>query len=438
LKKSPSVLLLFVLCPLVFAQGNFSGPGILSTGTGGVGQRSGQDVNLRFLGNATGVYDTGLTPYAITKERTLVQPEGLYGVEVGLGGYGRHTFRRSQLGLDYSGNFRHYPSASTYDGSNQQLRLEYIVEKSRRLRFDFNQSAGTQNFGTALGSSFGGGDVIVDSSSILFDNRTSYLQSSMTTRYAMTGRTTLSMGGSYYTVHRSASALVGVNGYTLQGSIEHQTSRTNKIGVAYQHTHYDFPRAFGETDINMYMGTWSSSFGRSWTLGLSAGVFTAAVQGVQSTALDPDIAALLGIGNLQTIFYRENIIPTGQINLMKRFRRANWNAQYNRTVTPGNGVFLTSRQETYGSGFSYTGLRRWSFSASGNVAKLSSLGLDLQPFSQISGSASISYNLGAGFNLTAGYLRRHQDLAISTFRKDSSRTSIGIVFSPGELPISFH
>jgi len=260
----------------------------------------------------------------------------------------------------------------------------------------------------------------------------------MNTRYAISGRTTISMGGSYYSVHRQSTALVGVNGYNLQGSINRRISRNSTIGVNFQHTHYDFPRAFGESDINVYSASWSTTFARSWTIGLSGGVFSSAVQGVQSTALDPVIAALLGIGSVSTIFYKENRMPTATATLTKKLRRANWSVNYGRTISPGNGVFLTSRQESYGGGYSYTGIRRLSFAVSGGLFKLSSLGQNLVPYAQVMASTTLGYNLGGGFNLTGSYSRRHQNIQANTFQRDSSRISIGIYFSPGSVPISFH
>lgn len=139
----------------MLAQGGFSGPSILTQGSGGIGQRSGNDVDLKYFVNGTGIYDTGITPYAVSNGK-LVKPGGLFGVELGFGSYGRHSFRRSTLGLDYNGNYRHYSSASGYDGTNQQLGLNYTYQKSRKLSFDFVASAGTQSFGTAFGNFYGG------------------------------------------------------------------------------------------------------------------------------------------------------------------------------------------------------------------------------------------------------------------------------------------
>ena len=392
---------------------------------------------MKYFVNASGIRDTGLTPYSVGSDGQLVRLGALTGVEMGAGAYGRHNFRRSALGLDYYGNFRHYPGASNFDGTNQGLTLEYTYQKSRRMLFDMSLGAGTQSFGTTIGL-IAGADTVLDSSSLLFDNRTSYLQTTMTMRYALSNRTSISMGGNEYSVHRQSSALVGVRGYALQGSISHALSRTTVIGAAYQHMHYDFPRAFGETDINAYQGSFSQDFGRWWTLGLSAGVFAAQVQGVENTALDPTIAQLLGISTIRTIFYKENLMPIGNVSLSRHFRRAELNGTYNRAITPGNGVYLTSRQESYGASYSYTGIRRLSLSVTAVNSNLESLGQTLQTYNQRFGSVNFNYNIGAGFNIAGTYSRRFQDFQTSAFPRDSSRTSFSIYFSPGTIPVSLH
>ena len=83
---------------------DYVGPEVLSHGAAGVGQRAGKDVDLRFYANASGIYDTGLAPVSTDSNGKLVQVGGLYGVELGLGVYGKHAFRHSVLGLDYAEN----------------------------------------------------------------------------------------------------------------------------------------------------------------------------------------------------------------------------------------------------------------------------------------------------------------------------------------------
>ncbi len=434
--KKTIVALAVTLGPALLGQniGNASGPSILSQGANTIGQRSGQDLDLRFFANGSGIYDTGLLPYAV-QNGALVKPEPLWGLEAGIGAYGRHTFRRSVLGLDYNGNFRHYTQATNYDGVNQNLNLGYTWQKSRRLLIDTTASAGTQTYGTAIS---GDPSTLVNGSSLLFDDRTTFVQAGMNTTYLLSSRTSVTVGGTGYTIRRKAQQLVGANGYNLSGSIRHQVGRDTTVGVSYQHTHYDYPRAFGESDLNTYTGLLSRTFARTWRLDLTAGVYTSEVQGIQNTALDPTIAALLGVGSVQTIFYKRNIMPTGTLALTKTFRRSSVSANYARSISPGNGLYLTSRLEAYGASYSYTGLRRWTFSVQGSTSDMRALGQQLLRYRYLSGSTTVNYRVAGPLNVYATYMRRRQDINSTLFQQDASRVSFGIAFQPGDIPLSFH
>jgi hypothetical protein len=428
-------VLAVAVSPVLLAQtGTFSGPSILTQGTNSVGQRSGQDLDLQFNIGATGFYDTGMVPFAISKG-SLVQPGGLSGVEANLGAYGRHRFRRSVLGLDYQGNFRHYNNTSAYDGSNQNLNLGYTLQKSKRIVFDMMGTAGTQTYGTAFSP---GPNSIVDSGSMLFDNRTSYLQTNVDMSYLVGNSTVVTIGGTGYTVHRKANQLASVNGYNLTGSVRRQVGRRTTVGASYTHTHYDFSGTFGEADLNSYAAIFSQDFARTWKLSLTAGVYTSAVQGTQVSAVDPVIAALLGVSAVQTIFYRENLLPMGTISLEKSFRRSMFSIQASRLVNSGNGLYLASRMQSWSGGYSYTGRRRWSMSLNVGQSQMSALAQQLEDYRIITGTANLGFRLGGGVNLNAAYSRRHQDIENDIFKRDSSRISLGIFFQPGNIPISFH
>ena len=66
--------------------GNYLGPGILSQSAAGIGQASGQQVDLRFWVDISGVYDTSIQPYAVNAQGGLVKVGALYG---GVGRPGR-------------------------------------------------------------------------------------------------------------------------------------------------------------------------------------------------------------------------------------------------------------------------------------------------------------------------------------------------------------
>ena len=438
--KTRMIAIVLACCSTMTAQiANYLGPGILSRGAGDIGERAGQDVSLRFFVNAAGIYDNGVQPYSVDSTGHLVTVNGLWGTEVAVGAYGVHNFRHARLGLDYKGTYRHYSQNSFYDGTDHTLALGYTYQKSRRLIFDLRQLAGSVSQST----SFAGAlppvtDAVVTPSSLLFDNRANFLQSSMDVNFVQSDRTVFTMGGEGFGIWRKAPGLIGMQGYDLHGAIQHRVSRRTTVGVNYQHSHYDFPKAFGESDINSYTGTLATQFGRFWTASFQGGAYQAEVQGLQRVAVDPAIAALLGVSSTVQTFYRKSIFPQWEATVGRRFQRADVSFYYRSGVSGGNGVYLTSREETEGVSFGYTATHKWSFSANGGYSRLDGIGQNLQPYSQFVGGAGVTYAITSPIHAFARYDAHHQEIASAIYMQTGYRATVGISFSPGDVPLAFH
>lgn len=438
--KTRMIAIVLACCWTMTAQiSDYLGPGILSRGAGNIGQRSGQDVDLRFFVNASGIYDTGLLPYSVDGNGKLLNVGGLYGTEVSLGAYGTHNFRHARLGLDYQGAYRHYSQQTFYDGSDHTLALGYTYQKSRRLIFDLRQTAGTVSEGVPFAGALPTiTDSVVTPSSLLFDNRMEYLQSTMDVNYLLSAHTTLTFGGDGFGIWRKATGLIGMQGYSLHGQIKHRVTERTTLGLNYQHTHFDFPKAFGESDINSYTATFATQLGQFWTVSLSGGAYMAEVEGLQRVAVAPEIAALLGVSSTVETFYQKSVFPQWDASLSRRFHRASLSFQYSSGVSGGNGVYLTSRSDNGGANFSYTAARKWSFSANGGYSRMQGIGQNLQPYSQFTGGTGITYSINNPFHVFARYDARHQEIVNGVFLQDSYRATIGVSFSPADIPLSFH
>jgi len=422
------------------AQGlsDYLGPGILTRGAGNIGTRSGEQVSLRLFAGVNGIYDNGIEPLSVSSKGTLTQVKGLEGVEGNVGAYGVHSWKQAQLGLDYIGDFRHYSENSFYDGSDHRLALGLTYEKSKRLYFDIQEVGGTYSYG------FGGvagvpapiQTQVGQSQSLLFDARNYFNQTSFNATYLLSARTSVTVGGQEFLLRFQNSGLVGMNGYSLNGSLQHRISRRSSIGVSYSHMHYDYPGAFGQSDIDIVQGIYSTQFGRRWTFSLQAGGYQAQVEGIQSVALDPSVAAILGISSLPKTFSSTTRYPTGSANLARQFKKSNLSFAYARTVYPGNGVYLTSRNETSSVSYSYTGVRKASFSITGSEYAVSSIGQGLQSLRSYDAAAGFSYALTRILHLTGHYDIRHQDISFGGFRRTSDRAALGLTFSTGQVPLS--
>jgi len=420
--------------------GSYLGPGIMSRGAGDIGNRSGSAVDLRYYIDANAVYDNGIQPFAVDSKGNLVTINGLYGVQLDFGAYGVHTWRQATLGLDFSGNFYHYDNASQYDGSTENLMLGYTYQKSRRLSFDLRQSAGTSSLGYggpgfySLGSS--SGSLVGQPTSLLFDNRIYYAQSTADMTFIQTPRTFYTIGGDGILVRRSASGLAGTNGWDARGTIQHRLSKARTIGVEYEYLHFEFPPAFGNSNSNLAQVFLAQGLGKNWNFSVHAGAFQTNTVGLQQVALSPVVAALLGTSVGIQRFNRTDIYPSGQATLSGRMKNSNLTFGYSQTVVPGNGVYLTSRQSSATAGYSYTGIRKWNLGVSGGYYTLGSIGQGIPTYVQFSAGAGATYSLSRSFHIVARYDARHQDINLAGYRRTGYRATFGIAFSPGNVPLS--
>jgi hypothetical protein len=440
--KKRLIVLACCLASTALAQlgGGYLGPAVLSSGATGVGNRSGQQMDLRFFGGISGVYDSSLEPVAINSQGQLVTIGGLYGVEANIGAYGTHSWRTAQLGVDYHGIFREYANNASYSGIDQYLTLGYTWQQSRRMIWK------AQLLGGILDDALGGIGVegatsaanpsVVSPASLLFDSRSYYLQGGLDLTFQETARTSFTLGGQGFDVWRQSPLLVGMEGYSLHGSVEHRLSQHTSVGFNYQRQHFNFPKVFGQANVDTGEVFLGSNLGRVWSFTVRGGVFHSEVSGLQSVALSPVIAALLGQSTTVQAFYRENIFPSGQATLTRKFKMASLNFFFGQSVVPGNGVYLTSKSQNGGAGYSYTGIRKVNLSINGGYNSLNSLGQGIQPYKTGFAGGGITYTLPYALHLVTRYDYRFQQIEDLSYKHTGYRASVGVTWSPGKMPLS--
>jgi hypothetical protein len=160
------------------------------------------------------------------------------------------------------------------------------------------------------------------------------------------------------------------------------------------------------------------------------------VKGLQTVQLNPVVAALLGTNQAVQAFYREDLYPSGNISLTRKFKTSDINFTLSQAVTPGNGVYLTSKNQTASLGYSYTGIRKVSLSLSGGYNRLNSLGPGIAPYQSANGGAGASYSLPWSLHVTARYDYRYQAVQALTFKNTGYMASLGLTYSPGHVPLS--
>jgi hypothetical protein len=419
------------------SEPRYDGPTILSRDRSLVGERSGKLLDYRIYGEVMGIYDSSLTPVATDQAGNLIRNGGSYGVEAGFGVTGTKTWRRDKLAVDYHGSYRHYFNQSFFDGVDQFVNMKYTHAFSRRMKLETRETAGTssQSNGGLTYVPLQNTDLYAVPTNELFDNRTEYLESRVDLTWQKSLRLSINVGGEGFLVRRRSLALASLNGYNGHADVSYRVSKRQTITASVERTHFDFLRQFGNANITQFAGGYSIGLGRRWDFSTKFGAARVDALGLTSINLDPAIAAIVGQNTAVVVFHKVSYIPIVEVQGIRRFERSSLTAAFNQSFSPGNGVYLTSKQSAATIGYSYTGLKKLTFSASAAYSRLQSLGQTLGNFNGYSGGVGSTYKLVGNTHLEARYDYRRYTTGVG-FKQNSNRVSIGLAFSPGQKPLA--
>jgi hypothetical protein len=417
--------------------GGYAGPQILSRGISNPGERPGRPDGFQFYAGVSGSYETGLVPPSVDSNGKIVSPDSLVGVLLDLGAYGHHATKHTTIGLDYTGNFRHYADNPYFDGSDHMLGLTVETQESRRNSFFLRTAAGTVSR-YYVGGNVSLADFIAVPAYGIVDNRAYYLQQTGGWVYQPTVRLSFSAAGNGFFVRRQSRSLVGLNGYGGQGTMAYRLSRVRTFDLSYGYVHFDYPRGFGDSDIHTTMAGLSQALNRRWELALAAGVAQISTIGLEQISADPLTVALFGNATTVQAFSRSILFPAIRASLIGRYRRSTFQLSYTQLPNPGNGVYLTSKQSTGEGSYSYLASRRASISFRAGYSNMRSIGQEgVGSLKYTTGGVGAAYKLTRALDATAQYEARDFQIGRDGFGQLSYRFTFGINWNPSEYPISF-
>jgi hypothetical protein len=415
---------------------DYSGPAILSRGEMPAAQTAAPVAFRPYIG-LSAVYDTGLVPVSVTSTGGIPSTS-LYGVELNLGAYTYHVWKHTTLGLDYRGDLRHY-SASIWDGTNQLLSLILTHRPSKRVTFTLRNQAGIYDYNYyTLSSPLGALDpnYLQLPQNDIYDNRVIFAGTSADLTYFLTHRLSFNIGGDGTLVRRQSTALYGMTGAVARADLEYRVSRHSTLGVDYRFMYFDYTKGFGNSNIQSVGLNYSTQLARHVQLSARIGGARVESTSLAEVTLDPAIAALLGESVAIQAAYRLNYVPDMQVRLTDTFRRSNFTLAYLNEVVPGNGVYLTSRNNSAFGSYSYTGVRHWNFGVDGSYGRMSALVQTIGAYTSYGAGVGVTRDLGKGLHSVLRLDERHYDIAVSsTFKHNEYRASLGLTFSPGDVPL---
>ena len=442
MKKSILMLLRFVpvfafAAMLVAQEADYGGPSILSRGLMPSVSTRHVSINFRPRLGIRGSCDNGLTAVSIDSSGHVPNVFSC-GVEANAGLSGYHTWKRTRVGLDYAGDYRHYPRTTFYDGTDQFLSLGLTHQLSKHVAIGLREAAGTysRNYFGVGGAGVYDPAVVQQAAPNIFDSPVIFFSTGADLTYLLSARWSINAGGSAFADRFRSTALYGATSYGAHGDIIYRYSRYGSIGVVYQYLHTDFTKSFGAFDYHVLGIAYSIRPAKSVELQFQVGAGRVESLTVERVAIDPIIAAITGQTSGVLAAYHLNYIPDLAGGLTKTFRNGTLSGRYTRSISIGNGVYLASRADTVGGSYSYTGVRRWSFSLSGGYNKLSSIQQTLGVYSAYTAGAGLVRTLAAGLQFSAQVEERRYDTGYVGFRRDALRVGIGFTWTPGDVPLT--
>jgi hypothetical protein len=385
------------------------------------------------------VYDTGVTGRGIKPDGSPADGgSNLVGTMVNWTFGGRHYFRRDMISVNYAGNYSRYSQSTGYNGSNQSLSLLYSHVLTRRISLNlgvvgsqYSQNYTLQNQ-TAGPESIANVDIASSPNLQLYDTGTRQLSTQADLTWQKSNRLSLSAGVAWFGIARNSPQLLGTTGQQAHGDVNYRITRKTTIGTYYSYNHYLFSHGFGMSDTNSVGLIYSYALSRTMQIRFRGGISRVESLGLQTVPINPFIAALLGQA-YGIVDVSQRIRTTDySVQVVRDFhRRATLSLAYARGISPGNGVFQTSQQESAGATLTTRVFRTYTLDIGGGRDSLASVAQALGNYQSTYARLGLGRTLRRGIGLNFGIDYRHFDVTNFAALRNQIRITSGFTWGSG-------
>jgi hypothetical protein len=220
--------------------------------------------------------------------------------------------------------------------------------------------------------------------------------------------------------------------------VQYRLTRRTTVGANYRYQHDIFSHIFGGTDIHMFAGSYSVALSRLVEFTGYAGVARVESKFIRQVPIDPAVAAFLGVSSGAEIAHTIGYAPVFGARLSRTFREGVAFLAAGRSISAGNGLFLTSTSTSVLAGYSYTGIRRWSFNARAGYYRSKSLTLNVGQYNSLTAGVGASRQVARSIHAVFQYSARYyQSNDFHNYNRVVHSVSVGAAFSPGDSAFRF-
>jgi len=431
---------LAVICTACAAFAQYGGPAILSRGDAPAAM-TGADVSFRPFVEVSAVYSTGLAAGVALDSAGNIANHSSIGAQISGGISGAHNWRHTTLGISYRGSYSRYTSNEKFSSTDQSLLLGLRRQLSPHVVLSIDESAGIFNRNAGLLATISPSVPFDPAQSYVpttdfFDNRTIFSSTQIGMAVQRSTRTSWSFSGGLFDTHRQSAALYGVIGENASADYQYRITKRMTIGGNYNYSHFGYGRLASDTNMHGGSGSLAYQMSRFWEFTGYAGFYRVESKFIQNVPVDPAIAAIIGITQSSEVVYTVRYTPNFSARLSRTFHKGVLYFYGGHTVTPGNGLFLTSTAYAAGSGYTYTGLRKWSFGATGSYHDSDSIGNVQGGYASVVGVAHMSRQVARSMHAILSFnVQRYSSGTFAKYNNVVYSGSLGLGWSPGVVPL---
>jgi hypothetical protein len=346
-----------------------------------------------FHGNFVNLFGVGAGVYDHDQAISNGVMGGGFGYLLGGGVQAFHRFRDSVFSVSYNAGYTDYHSAAYSSGFNQHLSLVYSKRLSSRWNIAFVEAGGTFRYGVGYSQQ---PDSATPAVANPFSPVTRYFSSAVSLTYRQSARLSYVMAGDFYLARYSYPGAIGSTGGGGSASMVYRLTERTNVGGTYSHSNFTYQHDAGQSRIDSAHFNFTHQFAQYWTVSADAGFSRSDSAGFIRIPVTIILNGQQVTGYEVGPYQLTRTTPSVRGSLTRRFRSTMATVSAGQGVTPGNGVYLTSRNQYLTGTVSYS-MRKSNISASGGYFHLSSL----------ANTISSSYST-ASFGVSYGYpLTRH-------------------------------
>jgi hypothetical protein len=326
------------------------------------------------------------------------------------------------------------------NGANQNLNLDYAHVLSRRISFqvveavqDLSQNYSYENPTLQPGNSVANIDLATSPNIQLLNSKTRQSSSSASITFVQTPRISYNVSTAYFIIGRTEG--VGMHGLQYSGDVNYRWTHKATVGAYYSFTDYLYSHNISTSDAHNIGLIYSYAINRNTQIQTRLGVTRIENLAYEAVPLPPVLQQLLGQASVVINAYSVRSTSDISMQLVHDFRRLRTaSIAYAHGQSPGNGVLLTSIQQTLSAGFTANLMhRKLQVSLGGIYSSVTSTASgDIGFYKSETYYVSTSRPLGRGVSASFRVNYERYNLSSSPLSQDSIRLSFGFAWSPPE------